>query len=117
MAKKGEKVKILLTAKGTEWDSKMDPRFGRTEFFFIYDEETEKVETYDNRAIVNEAHGAGPKTAQKMSEFGVDVLITGNGPGGNAAAVVTQTGTKVYVGAGDMTVKEAYDAYKNGKLK
>ena len=110
-------MKVLLTAKGTEWDSKMDPRFGRTEFFFIYNEETEKIETYDNRAIVNEAHGAGPKTAQKMTEFGVNVLITGNGPGGNAAAVVTQTGTKVFVGAGEMTVKEAYDAYKNSKLK
>ena len=110
-------MKILLTAKGTEWDSKMDPRFGRTEFFFIYDEETEKVETYDNRAIANEAHGAGPKTAQKMSEYNVNVLITGNGPGGNAAAVVTQTGIKVFVGAGEMTVKEAYDAYKNSDLK
>ncbi|MDP8204194.1 MAG: NifB/NifX family molybdenum-iron cluster-binding protein, partial [Candidatus Tenebribacter mawsonii] len=66
-------MKILLTAKGTEWDSKMDPRFGRTEFFFIYDEETKEIETYDNRAISNEAHGAGPKTAQKMAEFGVSV--------------------------------------------
>jgi len=110
-------MKILLTAKGTEWNSKMDPRFGRTEFFFIYDEETEKIETYDNRAIANEAHGAGPKTAQKMAEFGVNILLTGNGPGGNAATVVKQTGTKVFVGAGEMTVKEAYDAYKNSELK
>ncbi|MEA1973774.1 MAG: NifB/NifX family molybdenum-iron cluster-binding protein, partial [Candidatus Cloacimonadota bacterium] len=104
-------MKVLLTAKGTEWDSKMDPRFGRTEFFFIYDEETDKVETYDNRAIANEAHGAGPKTAQKMSEYKVGVVITGNGPGGNAATVVKQMGTKVYVGAGEYTVKEAYDSY------
>ncbi len=110
-------MKILLTAKGTEWDSQMDPRFGRTEFFFIYNDETEKVETFDNRAIENEAHGAGPKTAQKMAEFGVNVLITGNGPGGNADTVVRQTGTKVFVGAGSMTVKEAYDAYKKGDLK
>ncbi len=110
-------MKILLTAAGTEWDSKIDPRFGRTEFFFIYDEETEKVETYDNRAIANEAHGAGPKTAQKMTEYDVNVLITGNGPGGNAASVITQTGIKVIAGAGNMTVKEAYDAYKKGELK
>lgn len=110
-------MRILLTTKGTEWDSKMDPRFGRTEFFFIYDEETEKVETYDNRAIANEAHGAGPKTAQKMSEYNIDIFITGNGPGGNAASVVKQTSIKIFVGAGEMTVKEAYDAYKNGELK
>ncbi len=110
-------MKILLTAKGTEWDSKMDPRFGRTEFFFIYDEETEKIETYDNRAIANEAHGAGPKTAQKMAEYNVDILITGNGPGGNAGRVLTQANLKIFIGTGEMTVKEAYDAYKNGELK
>jgi predicted Fe-Mo cluster-binding NifX family protein len=112
----GVKVKVLLTAKGTEWDSKMDPRFGRTEFFFIYDEETENIETYDNRSIANEAHGAGPKTAQRMSKFGVNVLITGNGPGGNAAKVIEQSDIKVFAGAGEMTVKEAYDAFKKGEL-
>jgi len=110
-------MKILLTSKGTEWNSKIDPRFGRTEYFFIYDEESDEVEIYDNRAIAKEAHGAGPKTAQKMTEYDVNVLITGNGPGGNAASVITQTGIKVIAGAGEMTVKEAYDAYKKGELK
>jgi len=110
-------MKILLTSKGTEWNSKIDPRFGRTEYFFIYDEESDEVEIYDNRAIAKESHGAGPKTAQKMTEYDVNVLITGNGPGGNAASVITQTGIKVIAGAGEMTVKEAYDAYKKGELK
>ncbi len=110
-------MKILFTAKGTEWNSKIDPRFGRTEYFFIYDEETDKIETFDNKAIENDAHGAGPKTAQKMTEFKVNVLITGNGPGGNANTVIKQLGMKVYVGAGDMTIKEAYEAYKNNQLK
>ncbi len=109
-------MKIIFTAKGTEWDSPMDPRFGRTEFFFIFDEETEKIETYDNRAIENEAHGAGPKTAQKLIEYEADVLITGNGPGGNAASVLEQTGIKIITGAGNMTVKEAYEAFKKGNL-
>jgi predicted Fe-Mo cluster-binding NifX family protein len=109
-------MRILFTTKGTDWNSEMDSRFGRTEFFFIYDEDNEKNETFDNRAINSEAHGAGPKTAQKMAEFKIDVLITGNGPGGNAAAVVKQMGIKVYAGARAMTVKDAYDAYKNGKL-
>lgn len=109
-------MKIIFTAKGTDWDSAMDPRFGRTEFFLIYDEETDSVESYDNRAIENEAHGAGPKTAQKLAGYGAEVLITGNGPGGNAAATLQTTGVEVWVGAGDMTVKEAYEAYKAGKL-
>ncbi len=110
-------MKLIFTTTGTDWDSKMDPRFGRTQFFFVYDEESDKIQTYDNTAIENEAHGAGPKTAQKLSEFDAQVLITGNGPGGNAAAVLQTTGTEIYVGAGEMTVREAYEAYRSGALK
>jgi len=95
----------------------MDPRFGRTDFFVIYDEETKDVKSFDNRAIEGEAHGAGPKTAQKLAELGAGVLITGNGPGGNADAVLKTTGVEIYVGAGDMTVEKAYEAYKAGSLK
>ncbi len=109
-------MKLIFTAKGTAWDSPMDPRFGRTQYFFVYDEESEEIQTYDNAAIENEAHGAGPRTAQKLAEYGAAVLITGNGPGGNAAMVLQATGTEIYVGAGDMTVKAAYDAYRNGAL-
>ncbi len=109
-------MKLCFTASGTDWDSPMDPRFGRTHFFFVYDEESEEVLTYDNTAIENEAHGAGPKTAQKLAEFGAQVLVTGNGPGGNAAAVLKAAEVAVYAGAGDMTVREAYDAYKKGTL-
>ncbi|MDO9548741.1 MAG: NifB/NifX family molybdenum-iron cluster-binding protein [Candidatus Marinimicrobia bacterium] len=110
-------MKIVFTSEGTEWDSKIDPRFGRTDYFFIYDDETKGICTVDNRAIAETAHGAGPQTAQKLFELKPDVLITGNGPGGNAARVLAQGNVKIYVGAGDMTVKEAYDAYQKGELK
>ncbi len=110
-------MKIAFTTKGEDWDSMMDPRFGRTEFFMVYDEKTEKLSTYDNRAIENEAHGAGPKTAQAVFELDPNVLITGNGPGGNAATVLERAGIEIYIGAGQMTVKEAYEAYKNNKLE
>ena len=109
-------MKIAFTTKGTTWDSAMDPRFGRTEYFLIYDEEKDDLTGYDNRDAANDAHGAGPKTAQKLFEFRPDVLITGNGPGGNAAAVLEKTGIKIFTGAGGITAKEAYKAYKNGEL-
>ena len=110
-------MKIAFTTKGKDWDSMMDPRFGRTEFFLIYNEENEELSIYDNRAIENEAHGAGPKTAQELFELNPDILITGNGPGGNAATVLEKAGVKIYIGAGQMTVKEALEAYKNNKLE
>jgi len=110
-------MKIVFTTKGETWESEMDPRFGRTEFFFIYNEDKDTFETFDNREIANDAHGAGPKTAQKLFELGAQILITGNGPGGNAGTVLEKAGTKIYIGASEMTVKEAYQAYKNNKLK
>ncbi|MBN2600885.1 MAG: NifB/NifX family molybdenum-iron cluster-binding protein [Candidatus Marinimicrobia bacterium] len=110
-------MKIVFTSKGTDWESRIDPRFGRTDYFFVLNDDTKEVSTLDNRAIADTAHGAGPQTAQKLFELKPDVLITGNGPGGNAARVLAQSGVKIYVGAGEMTVKEAYDAYNNGSLK
>jgi predicted Fe-Mo cluster-binding NifX family protein len=110
-------MKIAFTAKGTEWESEMDPRFGRTEFILVYDDEKDEFTSFDNREIENEAHGAGPKTSQKLFEMGPEVLITGNGPGGNAATVLEKAGIEIYIGAGQMSVKEAYEAYKNKSLK
>ncbi|MEA2103994.1 MAG: NifB/NifX family molybdenum-iron cluster-binding protein [Candidatus Cloacimonadota bacterium] len=110
-------MKIAFTAKGTTWDSEMDPRFGRTESFFIYDEEKDEISSVDNADIDEVAHGAGPKTAQKLFESKPDILITGNGPGGNAGSILEKANLSVYTGAGKMTIKEAYDAYKNGELK
>ncbi|MCD4793313.1 MAG: NifB/NifX family molybdenum-iron cluster-binding protein [Bacteroidales bacterium] len=109
-------MKIAFTTKGTSWDSKMDPRFGRTEYILVFDEISDELIHVDNRDSANDAHGVGPKTAQKLFELKADVLITGNGPGGNAGTVLEKAGMKVYVGAGEMTAKEAYDAYKNNSL-
>ncbi len=110
-------MKIIFTTTGLDWDSKMDPRFGRTQYFLIYDEDKDELVSYDNTAIADVAHGAGPQTAQKMFEFNPDILITGNGPGGNAGRVLAQSNIKIFIGAGNMTVKEAYDTYKKGELK
>ncbi len=110
-------MKIAFTTKGAEWESEMDPRFGRTEFILVYDDEKDEFTSFDNREIENEAHGAGPKTSQKLFEMSANVLITGNGPGGNAATVLEKAEIKIFVGAGQMSVKEAYEAYKNNNLK
>ena len=110
-------MKIAFTTKGTDWDSMVDPRFGRTEFILIYDDKKDELIHYDNRDIENVAHGAGPQTAQKLFDYKPDVLITGNGPGGNAARVLNESGMKIFIGAGDMSVKEALKAYKEGELE
>ncbi|MCB5251611.1 MAG: NifB/NifX family molybdenum-iron cluster-binding protein [Candidatus Cloacimonadaceae bacterium] len=110
-------MRIIFTSTGEGWDAKIDPRFGRTDYIVLYDEEKDELTALDNRAIMQVAHGAGPKTAQKIHELKADVLITGNGPGGNAASILKQMPLKIFVRAGGMSVREAYDAYKNNALE
>jgi predicted Fe-Mo cluster-binding NifX family protein len=109
-------MKIAFTTKGKGWDAVIDPRFGRTEYLVILDEESGKMDSIDNSGVSEHAHGAGPMTAQAITEKNVQIVVTGNGPGGNAERVISTAGIKVFTGAGEMTVKEAYDAYKKGKL-
>lgn len=110
-------MKIAFTTKEPSWDSMMEARFGRAEYVLIYDEQSGQITFHDNREIVNQEHGAGPKMAKAMADLGVDVIITGNGPGENARAVLAQMNTVVYVGAGEMNVAEAYKAYQDGTLE
>ncbi len=110
-------MKIAFTSTGTSWESTIDPRFGRTDFLLLYNQEDDSLEAIDNRDIKNVEHGAGPKTAQLIADHAPAILITGNGPGGNAASVLKLMNLKIYVGAGGMTVREAYQAYQNNQLK
>jgi predicted Fe-Mo cluster-binding NifX family protein len=95
----------------------IDPRFGRTEFILIYDEETQNLTSIDNTAMQNEAHGAGTATAQIFYDLMPEVLITGNGPGENAAQALKKLNMKIFINAHNMTVKQAYENYKTGSLK
>jgi predicted Fe-Mo cluster-binding NifX family protein len=110
-------MKIAFTAKGTSWDSQIDPRFGRTEYILVYDEQTDQLTSLNNQDASNDAHGAGPKTASKIADLNVDILITGNGPGGNAEQALRALNIQIFVGAANMSVKEAYNAFKNNSLK
>ncbi len=109
-------MKIVFTAKGTDWNAQIDPRFGRADYFLLFDEGKDGLATIDNRDIAEQAHGAGPKTAQRIFEVGPDVVITGNGPGNNAAQVLARSKIRVYTGAGNMTITEAYQAFRRAEL-
>jgi predicted Fe-Mo cluster-binding NifX family protein len=109
-------MKIGFTAQGTGWDSPIESRFGRTPYLLCYDEQTEEIVSYDNREMEQTAHGAGPMTAQRLIKMGAEVLLTGNGPGGNADSVLRAGNIKVITGASGMSVSEAYAAWKGGRL-
>lgn len=108
-------MKIVFTAKGENWESLVDARFGRMEMLVFYDEESDKLEATKIDTDQME-HGAGLQTAQKVLKLNPDVIITGNGAGNKALDILKRSKVKVYIGAGDMTLKDAYEAYKNGQL-
>ncbi len=110
-------MKIAFTSTGTTWDSMIDPRFGRTEYIVLYDEESQALSAVDNSSVKNEAHGAGTATSQRIFELKPDVLITGNGPGGNASTALQHIKMKILVNAHDMTLRQAYEHYRSGELK
>lgn len=110
-------MKIAFTSEGKTWSSKIDPRFGRAEYIAIYDEENDSFTVMDNTEVTNKAHGAGTSTAQKVFDLKPDVLITGNGPGENAAMILKKLNLKMFVNAHNYTLKEAYDRYKNNSLE
>ncbi len=109
-------MKIVFTATGTGWDSKIDPRFGRAEYLLVYDTIKKDMEIIDNRDVEDEAHGAGPRTVRLVLEQGAEIIITGNGPGGNASIALEKAGVKVFTGAEKMNIKEALEAYNNKQL-
>lgn len=110
-------MKIAFTSVGTSWDSLIDPRFGRTENIVLYDEDSKELTSVDNSAVKNDAHGAGTATAQKIFELKPDILITGNGPGENAAKALKHINMRIFVDAHNLTVQQAYNNFKSGNLK
>ncbi len=110
-------MKIVFTAKGSGWDSQMDPRFGRMDILVIYDEEKDELVAVPNSETEAMEHGAGLQTAKKVLELKPDVIITGNGPGRKALEILHRSNVKMYVGAGEMSLKEAYEAFKNNELQ
>ncbi|NEX20269.1 dinitrogenase iron-molybdenum cofactor biosynthesis protein [Thiorhodococcus mannitoliphagus] len=96
--------KILATSTGTELDSAIDPRFGRSAYFALIDQGTGALEAIPN-PFLDAASGAGTQAAQWVLEQGVDVLVTGRcGP--KAAAVLEGSGVRVIEGASG-SVREA----------
>lgn len=109
-------MKILFTAEGKEWSSPVDPKLGRTEFLVVYDEAGGELTAIPNQESHTVQH-AGPYTAEKILEIAPDVIITGNGPGGRAFNILEASDITIYVGAGEMSLQEAYDAFKAGRLE
>lgn len=107
-------MKIAITAKGSDLDSEVDPRFGRCQNFIIVDPDTMEFEAVDNSSAMA-AGGAGISAAQMIAGKGVKIVLTGNcGP--NAHHTLTAAGIKVVTGVSGK-VRQAAQDFKAGLLK
>jgi predicted Fe-Mo cluster-binding NifX family protein len=107
-------MKVVVTSRGMELDSEVDPRFGRARYFILADTETGEFEAVDNAQNLNAAQGAGIQAAQQLAALGAEALLTGHcGP--NAFKALSAGGIKVFAGA-QGTVAEAIEQFKAGTL-
>ncbi len=107
-------MKIAVSSQGPDLNSEVDPRFGRTSGFVLFDTETRDVSFVDNAAQQNLSQGAGIKAAQLLAKEGVQALITGQlGP--KAAHALNHSNIAVYCSQTG-TVHEAIENWKKSKL-
>ena len=106
-------MKIIVSAEGPSIDAQVSLRFGRAPYFILIDTETMNVEILEN-PFVNQMSGVGIQVAQLVAEKGVEVIITGH-VGPKAFEALRQAGIQI-VSVNGGSVKEAIDAFKEGKL-
>lgn len=106
-------MKIAFSTVGMDSSSMMDPRFGRCQYFCIYDTETGESKTLENKGQLS-GGGAGIAAAQQIIDEGIGAVATGN-MGPNAYSLLIASGIKVYR-AGIMTMNEAINALNSGML-
>ena len=107
-------MKLAICARGEGLDAQVDQRFGRCACFMIVDTESgEAVETLRNESA-GASGGAGPQSAQMLSQHDVEAVVLGN-VGPNAATALNAAGIDIYTGI-EGTVRETLQKFREGKL-
>jgi predicted Fe-Mo cluster-binding NifX family protein len=107
-------MKIIITANSDKVDQPFNPRFGRAEYFMLYETETQKWGALQNPAAVARG-GAGPQAVQFIANQGAEVVISGRyGP--SAFTAIEAAGIKAYV-AQNGTVAEVLQEYLADQLE
>ena len=106
-------MKICISSTGKEMESILDRRFGRCEYFLIYDTETKRVEAIENKGA-SASGGAGIAAASQVMEENVEVVLTGNlGP--NAYELLEKGEIKSY-SCEAVSAKAAVEKFQNNEL-
>lgn len=107
-------MKICITSQGQDLSARIDPRFGRCQYFIIVDPESLEFEAIRNSNVAA-GSGAGIQSGQLMADKGAEVLLTGN-VGPNAFNTLQAAGIKIITGVAG-TVKEAIERFNKGEFQ
>jgi predicted Fe-Mo cluster-binding NifX family protein len=108
-------MKIAVSTKGPTLDSQLDPRFGRTTGFILYDSDSGVITYLDNASQGNQSSKPGITSAKMIVDEGADKLITGQ-MGPNAARVLERADVRSYY-CSEGSVQEAIHALEQNQLR
>ncbi len=107
-------MKIAISTAGKTLESEVELRFGRASSFLIYDTDTKRYNSIDNKQQLNAAQGAGIQTAGTVINSGASAVISGHcGP--KAMKVLKSSGVKVYV-TESATIHTVLERFEKNKL-
>jgi predicted Fe-Mo cluster-binding NifX family protein len=107
-------MKIAISSQGPELDSRVDPRFGRAEYFIIYDTDRRDFVVLQNTGNATAGQGAGVQTAQLVARESVSLVVSGN-MGPKAFEALRSAGIQV-VAWNDGTIAEAVELIRSGQF-
>ncbi len=108
-------MKIAIAASENDPGAPVDQRFGRAKYFAVYDDEKGDYDYAPNSQNLSLPQGAGIQAARNVVETGAEVLISRN-VGPKAFDVLRSSGVEMYLCEEETNVREALDAYREGRL-
>ncbi len=108
-------MKVAVSSQGPDFDSQVDPRFGRAPCFVLVNTESGELSVCNNFESFYTAHTAGMQAAGALVSLGVAAVITGKiGP--KAFGTLKVAKVSVFTTATG-TVGEAIEKFKAGELQ
>jgi predicted Fe-Mo cluster-binding NifX family protein len=107
-------MKIAISAKGSDLEAQVDPRFGRASCFLLVNPESMEYDVLMNEESQRAAQGAGIQAAAMVAGQRPAAVLTGNcGP--KAFRTLQAAGISVFVGV-EGSVRNAVQNYLEKKL-
>ena len=107
-------MKLAISSSGRDEDSRVEKRFGRTNWFLIVDTVTGEIKPLSNKQGYEALQGAGIQAAEMVIGEGAEAVLTGHcGP--KAFRILSAAGVTVFTGF-EGPIKDALEQFKSGPM-